>query len=252
MRPSTSLLASTLFLSVSAACSSTSESHNAAAEAKAASASAPAAHGVLDGKMFDVQLQNGKGGADPDQLAFDSASFDSSACRAYGFKPAKYSGRAQGDVITFEATAVSKDAGTNAWTGTVHGSTVKGTLTCTDPKGASTKYTYEGKLSSGALDGKNFEIELVGADGKTQDKDRVSFASGSFDSTSCRPFGFIRTAYTTTAAGDSTHFEATCVSTDYPMNHWQGTIHGDQIEGTLKSGEGADAPVLKFKGHRVL
>lgn len=244
-------LLSVLVLSISAACSSTSGSSGTSAESKAAPASAPAAHGPLDGKVFDVELVDPNGKKDPDQLTFDAASFESSACRPYGFKAAKYSGRAQGEDVTFESTAVTKDGGTNAWKGTVHGSTVKGTVTCTDAKGTAMHCTYEGKIASGALDGKSFEIEMIGADGKTQDKDRVTFQAGSFDSSSCRPFGFIRTGYTATADGDAMKFTAVAASAEYGLNHWQGTIHGDKIEGTLKSGEAADGPVLKFTGHRV-
>jgi hypothetical protein len=251
MRPSDSLVVSCFALSIAAACSSTSRSSSASTESKPTPASAPAAHGVLDGKVFEVQLVDGSGKKDQDQLVFDAASFESSACRPYGFKPAKYTGRAQGEDVTFESTAVAKDAGTNAWTGTVHGSSVRGTLTYTDPKGSATRYTYEGKLANGALDGKSFEIEMVGADGKPQDKDRVSFQAGSFDSSSCRPFGFIRTAYTTSADGEGLRFTAVAASAEYGLNHWQGTVRGDKIEGTLTSGEGADAPMLKFSGHRA-
>lgn len=251
MRRSTTLIASCFALSMSAACSSTSGSSSMSAESKPAPASAPAAHGVLDGKVFDVELVDPSGKKGADQLTFDAAIFESSACRPYGFKAAKYSGHAQGEDVMFESTAVAKDAGTNAWTGTVHGSSVKGTMTYTDAKGAATRYTYEGKLASGALDGKSFDIEMVGADGKTQDKDRVTFQSGSFDSSSCRPFGFIRTGYTTTPNGDAVSFQAVAASAEYGFNHWQGVVRGDHIEGTLKSGEAADAPVLKFSGHRV-
>jgi hypothetical protein len=96
-----------------------------------------------------------------------------------------------------------------------------------------------------------FELEMVGADGKKQDKDRLSFAAGSVDSSSCRPFGFLRAAYTTTADGDGLRFEAVAASAEYGLNHWQGTVRGDRIEGTLKSGESADTPVLRFTGQRV-
>src|SRR5690242_19641224 len=73
MRPSTSLVVSCFALSLSAACSSTSGSSSASAESKPATASAPAAHGVLDGKVFEVQLVDASGKKDVDQLVFDAA-----------------------------------------------------------------------------------------------------------------------------------------------------------------------------------
>jgi hypothetical protein len=250
MRTSLSFLGSS-FLFLSVACSSTSESSQSTSDSHAAAASAPAARGVLDGKVFDVVLVEANGKKSPDQLIFDGAKFESTACRPYGFQPAQYAGHAQGDGVAFEASAKAKDAGTNAWSGTVNGSSVRGTMTCTNAKGEAMHCTYEGKLASGALDGKNFEVEMVGADGKKQDKDRLSFAGGSVDSTSCRPFGFLRAAYTTTADGDGLRFEAVAASAEYGLNHWQGTVRGDRIEGTLKSGESAETPVLHFEGQRV-
>jgi hypothetical protein len=251
MRISLSFLNLSFLLLLSVACSSTDQSSRSTPGSNLASASAPAARGVLDGKVFDVVLVEASGQKSPDQLVFDGAKFESTACRPYGFQPAQYAGHAQGDDVAFEASAKAKDTATNAWSGTVRGSSVRGTMTCTNGKGEAVHYTYEGKLASGALDGRSFEVEMVGADGKNQDKDRLSFAGGSVDSTSCRPFGFLRAAYTTTPEGDGLRFEAVAASAEYGLNHWQGTVRGDQIEGTLKSGESAEAPVLRFSGKRI-
>jgi hypothetical protein len=165
-------------------------------------------HQPLDGKTFDVMLVQSDGKKDSDQLAFDAATFESSACRPYGFKPAKYTATAHGDDVQFESTASTKEAGSNAWKGTVHGSSVKGTLVYSNPKGETTSYTFEGKLAIGALDGRTYEVQMIGADGKPQEKDNISFAGGSFDSSSCRPFGFIRTGYKTTMECDAIRFRA--------------------------------------------
>jgi len=207
-------------------------------------------HQPLDGKTFDVMLVQSDGKSGPDQLVFDTATFESSACRPYGFGLARYSASAHGDDVQFESTAKAKDGGSNAWKGTVHGSSVKGTLTYSGPKGETMSATFEGRLASGALDGRTYEVRMVGADGKPQETDDLTFAAGSFDSSSCRPFGFIKTAYTTTKDGDAVRFQAVAASAEYPMNHWEGTVRGDAIEGTLKSGDAADAPTLRFSGKR--
>lgn len=246
---SNAFLVSSLLL-LSAACSSSPTSAAASTEARSSKPSVPAAHQPLDGKVFDVVLAQPNGQKDPDQLVFDSATFESIACRPYGFKPATYSARMQGSDVAFESVPKSKDAGANQWKGTVHGSSVSGSLICTGPKGEPMNCTFEGKLANGALDGHTYEVQVVGADGKPQEKDDLSFSGGSFDSSSCRPFGYIRTAYTTSKDGDAIRFQAVAASADYPMNHWEGTVRGDMIEGTLKSGDAADAPTLRFTGKR--
>ncbi len=236
-------------LAFTAACSSSPTSAEASTENQPSQPKVAAAHQPLDGKVFDVVLVQANGQKDPDQLVFDSATFESLACRSYGFKPATYSARTQGGDVAFESTPKTKD-GANAWKGTVRGTSVSGTLNYTGPKGEPMSCTFEGKLANGALDGRTYEVEVVGADGKPQEKDDLSFMGGSFDSSSCRPFGYIRTAYSTTKEGDAIRFQAIAASADYPMNHWEGTVHGDTIEGTLKSGDAADAPTLKFTGKR--
>jgi hypothetical protein len=246
---SNALVLSTSFLLV-AACSSSGTSSAASTENHPSKPNVAAAHQPLDGKVFDVVLVQPNGQKDPDQLVFDSATFESLACRPYGFKAATYSAHAQGGDVAFESSPKSKDAGANMWKGTVHGSTVSGTLVCTGPKGEPMNCTFEGKLANGPLDGRTYEVQVIGADGKPQEKDDLSFMSGSFDSSSCRPFGYIRTAYTASKDGDAIRFQAVAASADYPMNHWEGTVRGDMIEGTLKSGDAADAPTLRFTGKR--
>ena len=252
MNARTNALLLSSLLVLSAACSSSPTSGEASTDTHASKPSVPAAHQPLDGKVFDVVLVEANGGKQgPDMLAFDAAMFESSACRPYGFTAANYSAFAQGADVRFEAVAKSKDAGTNAWKGTVHGDSVRGTLTMTHPDGKTENATFEGKAARGSLDGSAFDVRMVGVDGKEQDKDHLTFAAGSFDSSSCRPFGFLRTAYTTTVDGDATKFEAVCASPEYGTNHWQGTIRGDRIEGTLKSGDPkGDTPTLHFAGSR--
>jgi hypothetical protein len=239
----------TSFLALSAACSSSPTSAEASTESQPSKPKVAAAHQPLDGKVFDVVLVQSNGQKDPDQLVFDSATFESIACRPYGFKAATYTAHMQGGDVAFESSPKSK-GGANVWKGTVRGSTVSGSLDYTGPKGEPMTCTFEGKLASGALDGRTYEVQVVGADGKPQEKDDLSFTGGSFDSSSCRPFGYIRTAYTSSKDGDVIRFQAIAASADYPMNHWEGTVHGDTIEGTLKSGDAADAPTLRFTGKR--
>src|SRR5262249_7082928 len=123
---SNAFLVSSLLV-LSAACSSSPTSAEASTGNAPSTPKVAAAHQPLDGKVFDVVLVQSNGQKDPDQLVFDSATFESLACRPYGFKPATYAARAQGGDVAFESSPKSKDAGANVWKGTVHGSSVSGT-----------------------------------------------------------------------------------------------------------------------------
>ena len=84
----------------------------------------------------------------------------------------------------------------------------------------------------GALDGKTFTGEMT-EKGKTKgDKDTFTFKDGKFRSTACDAYGFTETAYTATANGSITTFEATAQSPKEGTMKWKGTIKGGTVEGS--------------------
>ena len=191
-------------------------------------------NGPLDGRVYEVKLAGGNQAPQSDSLVFDGGHFESTACRTYGFHPTCYSGALDGDAATFEAAAKSKESGATAWSGKVHGDAVEGTLKWTNAKGEVTEFKFDGKSSSGALDGKTFEGMVCPGEAKTGDKDRLLFKHGAFDSNACRAYGFTMAPYTTTGDGDATHFSAVATNADGESNHWDGTIKGDDISGTMR------------------
>src|SRR5882672_11507969 len=91
-------------------------------------------NGPLDGRVYEVKLAGGGQAPQVDALIFDGGQFESTACRAHGFRLAPYSSSINGNATTFEAVAKSTDAGANSWSGSIHGDAVQGTLKWTDAK----------------------------------------------------------------------------------------------------------------------
>lgn len=106
--------------------------------------------GPLDGKTFHLKLAGGDAAADAsakemtDTIMFRHGTFDSEACRSYGFGVTSDSATRNGDSVEFEVKAMSAMGGTNAWKGTIRGGSVEGTLIATDKDGKAVTYSYRG------------------------------------------------------------------------------------------------------------
>lgn len=108
----------------------------------------------------------------------------------------------------------------------------------------------ETTIVAGELDGKVFVGEL-GGKGKAQgDRDVFSFETGQFRSSACAPYGFGAAPYTIEAAGDTVTFSAHTFSPTDGTMMWEGTVHGEVLEGTAwwqRQAEGAPEEFW-FKG----
>lgn len=204
-------------------------------------------NGPLDGRVYQVQLAGGGKAPMDDALVFDGGRFESTACRNYGFRLADYHGAIAGDAGTFEANAMSSDSGATVWSGKIEGESVEGTMKWTNAKGEVTDFKFKGKSASGLLDGKTFEGMVCPGDSKTGDKDQLIFKAGAFDSSACRAYGFTKSPYTATREGDATRFTATATNADGDQNHWEGTIRGDDVTGTMEHRNAAGKVLDKFK-----
>jgi len=108
------------------------------------------------------------------------------------------------------------------------------------------------EATSGPLDGSEYDIEFFGEDGASQGPSRLTFASGTFDSSLCRTHGFELSSYSTSAQGDALRFEATAKSPTHGRNEWRGTVQGDHIEGTVVSTDPQGlVDRCRFSGRRV-
>ncbi len=93
---------------------------------------------------------------------------------------------------------------------------------------------------AGALDGKSFTGTFTEKGRTRGDKDTLVFKDGKFRSTACDAYGFSEAAYSATAGGGGTTFEATTTSPREGTMTWKGTVRGDRIEGTavwMKKGQ---------------
>jgi hypothetical protein len=96
----------------------------------------------LDGQRYKIVLAAGDQKM-PDEITFDRGSFDSSACRGFGFGPAAYTSRDDGGAIAFQVDARSKDT-VNHWRGRIAGRHVTGTVTQERNGAVAASYTFEG------------------------------------------------------------------------------------------------------------
>jgi hypothetical protein len=84
----------------------------------------------LDGKTFRGEIKDmEKAQGNPDTFIFADGTFRSTACDAYGYRPAPYTATQQGAVWTFTAETHSPTWGTMTWKGTIKGSVIEGTAT---------------------------------------------------------------------------------------------------------------------------
>jgi hypothetical protein len=104
--------------------------------------------GALDGKSFTVTMTEQGGEEQPDTLIFADGTFDSVACREYGFGAAPYQAEKKGDAWTFSAETRSEEEGVARWKGTVTGETVEGTMEWLKPGQDAIRYEFSGSLES--------------------------------------------------------------------------------------------------------
>ena len=86
----------------------------------------------------------------------------------------------------------------------------------------------------GPLDGKVFVGE-AGEKGKPADEkdDVLTFANGTFHSSSCDKYGFSKADYTAKVDGDVMTFETETVSEKEGRMKWKGTLKNGVMEGTF-------------------
>ncbi len=85
----------------------------------------------LDGRRFDTTAgMAGKPAHVPsDILSFSEGLFHSSDCDQYAYGKGRYSAKAEGDAIYFEAVTESPTYGRNTWKGWVRGPLIEGQFT---------------------------------------------------------------------------------------------------------------------------
>jgi len=111
-------------------------------------------------------------------------------------------------------------------------------LACSILAGCAGTTTSAGRAASaprepaGLLDGASYDVTLS-IPGKAPETETLVFAGGRFESTACTAKGFPRwTPYRADAQEGAVAFN---VSTRHPRGttvEWNGTVHGDTIEGT--------------------
>ena len=92
---------------------------------------------------------------------------------------------------------------------------------------------YDFNPVAAALDRKIF-VGLVGDKGNTNGTaDEFSFIKGKFHSSACDAFGIGTGSYTAEENNDAITFEAVTESQTDGVMVWQGTVAGDELEGTI-------------------
>ncbi|MDH5534673.1 MAG: hypothetical protein OEZ08_03750 [Betaproteobacteria bacterium] len=85
--------------------------------------------GILDGQQFKGETgEQGKKDHHQDTITFRAGLFRSLDCENWGFGPAPYSAKKEGDTVHFSATLLSRDRGRLEWQGTITGDEAKGTF----------------------------------------------------------------------------------------------------------------------------
>lgn len=111
--------------------------------AQSATKSKTPASGALDGKTVSGTLiEEGEKKGMKDNLIFKEGTFDSSACRSYGFKPVAYTTESNAGRTAFHAVAKNRKGETMDWTGTMEGARTEATAVYTNKKGKRTKYVF--------------------------------------------------------------------------------------------------------------
>jgi hypothetical protein len=109
---------------------------------------AVAAAGLLDGRTFVGEMgEKGKEKGDEETFVFKDGRFDPIACHQYGFGPAPYTAKAEGNEVHFEAVTKSDEEGAMQWQGTVQGAAISGTVLWTKQGQAPIEYWFKGQLT---------------------------------------------------------------------------------------------------------
>lgn len=84
---------------------------------------------ALDGLQFKGETgEQGKGDHHEDTITFKDGQFRSLDCENWGFGPAPYSVKKEGNSYRFSATLVSPDRGRLEWNGTITGDAAEATF----------------------------------------------------------------------------------------------------------------------------
>lgn len=84
---------------------------------------------ALDGVTFRGQAgEQGKGDHHEEEIRFEGGLFRSPRCEKWGFQPARYTVKKEGDFYHFAVTLPSSDRGTLEWKGTITGNAATATF----------------------------------------------------------------------------------------------------------------------------
>lgn len=91
-------------------------------------------------------------------------------------------------------------------------------------------------LDGGPLDGLRFKVGIVkeGAEDENPLGDTLTFDGGNFSSAICKQFNFAAAPYWIRREGDTVRFLAELESPTDGRMVWNGTISGDDLEGTMR------------------
>ncbi len=101
----------------------------------------------LDGKSFDVRLENANGLAQDGQLVFQRGTLMSTVHKSSGFDPAACKISMQSTKTHFEAKAKSPKEGNIEWAGDVSGDKLTGRLVWKLQSGEVREQRFDGRLS---------------------------------------------------------------------------------------------------------
>lgn len=101
--------------------------------------------------------------------------------------------------------------------------------------------------SGTTLDGATYSVTVGTGDSAWSDE--LVFSGGTLHSTACDDYGFSAESYSANASGQATSFESHGTSAEHGTSHWQGTVTGNSITGTLTwTQPGQDPAVYPFEG----
>ncbi len=102
--------------------------------------------------------------------------------------------------------------------------------------------------AGGELDGKTFKGKIW-AEGDPADPDTFIFNSGTFRSTACDEYGYESAPYTVTSKDGVKTFTSTTKNSGGATMLWQGTLKGNEIEGSaVMTDKAGEKTPMKFAG----
>lgn len=101
----------------------------------------------LDGKNFLVKMYDTHipDQTNEDVLIFSSGTFESEACRPYGYQPSSYKAKKNGKGIAFTAITKSDKEGEMHWQGTITNDRIQGTAIWKKEGQNNIEYKFEGR-----------------------------------------------------------------------------------------------------------